>query len=109
MAASTEPRPRGRGNTYGIAAITLFYELQRSRARAGAENRRADRRRRVGCLLQRSRARAGAERAGARYLDRRRGRFNGAAPARARKWRQESRSHRGELRFNGAAPARARK
>ncbi len=60
QAASTGPRPRGRGMLARGPAGALRYALQRGRARAGAEWQLA----------------AG--------LARRRMRFNGAAPARAR-------------------------
>ena len=64
IVASTGPRPRGRGNTFPFSARWLNYlELQRGRARAGAEITVAA----AVCEMK--------------LLS-----FNGAAPARARKY-----------------------
>ena len=108
-AASTGPRPRGRGNSTAPTATrrdcgsfngaapararkflnpgrccSIWYVLQRGRARAGAEIRRAAHINAPLRLLQRGRARAGAEIDGDANPAANGLRFNGAAPARAR-------------------------
>ena len=86
MDASTGPRPRGRGMHHSSDCNgDSIVRLQRGRARAGAECERTVAEGQAAIALQRGRARAGAE-----CLDLGKlfgslvGRFNGAAPARAR-------------------------
>ena len=92
IVASMGPRPRGRGNLLGRRQVQpATSQLQWGRARAGAEIRTG-----------------WSRRAGHRSAPR----FNGAAPARARKSCLNCGQVNQALRsacFNGAAPARARK
>ncbi len=61
MAASTGPRPGGRGNLYVTATLNGMSWLQRGRARGGAETTKPQSRAILYHTLQRGRARGGAE------------------------------------------------
>ena len=111
LRASTGPRPRGRGNDEAARQSFNKAPLQRGRARAGAEIAFRAGEQAVHFMLQRGRARAGAEiLVAAVAIKAQRLGFNGAAPARARKYRlRERMTPDPRPGFNGAAPARARK
>ena len=110
-AASTGPRPRGRGNW--PQPLPACSSRARFNGAAPARARKCIVVLTFGSLidlLQRGRARAGAEmRRSDRLFTLARMCFNGAAPARARKLGLLNFNRRTAQRFNGAAPARARK